>query len=77
MGLESLLVADIYQGKVIKLQKELYIAAACRRLDRAATGPFEVSNEVVKSYCALSAINKSLPREDSSQFMLWEEEELC
>lgn len=64
------------KGKLLSYKKS-YTFAACRRLDRAATGPFEVSNEVVKSYCALSAINKSLPREDSSQFMLWEEEELC
>lgn len=63
------------KGKLLSYKKS-YRIAACRRLDRA-TGPFEVSNEVVKSYCALSAINKSLPREDSSQFMLWEEEELC
>ena len=63
------------KGKLLSYKKS-YTFAACRRLDRA-TGPFEVSNEVVKSYCALSAINKSLPREDSSQFMLWEEEELC
>ena len=60
------------KGKLLSYKKSY--TAVCRRLD-SPTGPFEVSNEVVKSYCALSAINKSLPREDSSQFMLWEE--LC